>query len=298
MSTPNSVFYKGFHTNLVYGFPWRYATIYFAFAKSHLDASAVSALDALVHWFSPILAANRVIFTFVGRTDHVGGDGYNMDLGQRRAEAVKAYVETRLGRFAHYSGTTAMSLGEKQAATGSPSRPQMALDRNAEVYGTWAPPSGPTRPTPTPAIKYPDVRRTTHRSFAKFKTEPVTGSPDPGRDLFNEGLDAFLPLVRGGMAKFEYTWGDEEQQNRRVQVVPANYRVNLVKLRLSYSYNPKPFVIIHRYGAEIDYVWGPPLSHVLVHEHKKVLNIEETSTKVVLRQVVDNVPLLTPPDPK
>lgn len=59
--------------------------IHFGFDKDTLDARAMRSVAAQAEW---ILAHPTVRFAVTGHTDRVGGDGYNYDLGMRRASRV------------------------------------------------------------------------------------------------------------------------------------------------------------------------------------------------------------------
>jgi len=65
------------------------ASIHFAFDKSTLDDSAKTILDQKVAVFQ---ANPTMTIVMVGFTDVKGTDTYNMALGERRAEAAKAYL--------------------------------------------------------------------------------------------------------------------------------------------------------------------------------------------------------------
>lgn len=68
------------------------ATIHFAFNKSELTDSAKTILDEKVAVFRAIPDLSIVI---LGYTDPSGTDAYNMALGERRAEAAKAYIVSK-----------------------------------------------------------------------------------------------------------------------------------------------------------------------------------------------------------
>lgn len=68
------------------------AAIHFAFDKSLLNDSAKAILDEKL----PVFKANPAMtIVMVGYTDERGTDAYNMALGERRAEATKAYLVSR-----------------------------------------------------------------------------------------------------------------------------------------------------------------------------------------------------------
>ena len=64
-------------------------TVYFAYDKSALDANAIAALDSQVEWLKKNPKVNVVV---QGYCDKRGTAEYNLALGERRANAVKAYL--------------------------------------------------------------------------------------------------------------------------------------------------------------------------------------------------------------
>lgn len=67
-------------------------TITFAFDSAQLDGAARTVLDRQADW---IRQFPEVRFRVYGHTDAVGSDAYNRRLGQRRANAVVAYLAAR-----------------------------------------------------------------------------------------------------------------------------------------------------------------------------------------------------------
>lgn len=68
-------------------------TVYFAFDSSALSAEAVSALDSQIAWLKKNPKVNVVI---QGYCDKRGTAEYNLALGERRADAVKQYLVSRV----------------------------------------------------------------------------------------------------------------------------------------------------------------------------------------------------------
>lgn len=68
------------------------STITFAFDSARLDSAARAVLDRQASW---IRQFPEVRFRVYGHTDAVGSDAYNRRLGQRRANAVVAYLSSR-----------------------------------------------------------------------------------------------------------------------------------------------------------------------------------------------------------
>ncbi len=66
--------------------------VYFAFDRSELDAAARATLDGYAAW----LNANRSVnITIEGNCDERGSREYNLALGQRRADSVRDYLNSR-----------------------------------------------------------------------------------------------------------------------------------------------------------------------------------------------------------
>jgi OOP family OmpA-OmpF porin len=69
-------------------------TVYFDFDKADLREDAIATLDALVAIIQQDGAITKAIT--IGYTDLMGADEYNMKLSQSRAEAVQAYLASKL----------------------------------------------------------------------------------------------------------------------------------------------------------------------------------------------------------
>jgi outer membrane protein OmpA-like peptidoglycan-associated protein len=67
------------------------AGVYFATNKYNIDANSKLALDKLVKIFNEYPETDLLI---EGHTDDVGSEAYNLDLSQRRAQAVANYLKT------------------------------------------------------------------------------------------------------------------------------------------------------------------------------------------------------------
>ena len=68
------------------------ARVYFPFASDHIMSEAVSGTDRNISW----LATNPDAYVILeGHCDEVGPAEYNMELGDRRARAIKAYMIKR-----------------------------------------------------------------------------------------------------------------------------------------------------------------------------------------------------------
>lgn len=286
-----------YHSDRKPYYPNLLASIFFAFDRAELDHSAHQALDVLVKLHKPILDRHRVILSFIGYADQIDSDEYNIDLGKRRANAVRDYVGRHLGSYANYSGAEALSYGEKYAHQGRATQEQMAYDRRVEVHQTkWSP-----RP-PVVQVVHPMVTRTISRSFSKFATEnlmrPDLQGDDIGRGAFKDAVDTIPAIVKGKLGRFEYTWGDENKAQRKSAFFKADQRVTRVVMNLRYKYEIDGSALLHYWDATIDYTWGPPAASVTVLEIKKIIHFsEKRSITQVPRAEADDDPLYTPPDP-
>jgi OOP family OmpA-OmpF porin len=99
----------------------------FDFDKSVIKPSGKEALDGMLHKIDGITLEVVIV---VGHTDSVGTDAYNMKLGQRRANAVKAYLVSK-GIPAHRIYTE--SKGEKQPVADNKTSAGRAKNRRVEV---------------------------------------------------------------------------------------------------------------------------------------------------------------------
>ena len=114
------------------------ATLHFAFNKSDLTDSAKTLLDEKVAVFRSIPELSIVI---LGYTDPSGTDKYNMALGERRAEAAKAYI---VSKGIDGSRVIIESKGERQQVpTDGPGRAGEAPNRRA-IFRLLIAPSVPT----------------------------------------------------------------------------------------------------------------------------------------------------------
>jgi outer membrane protein OmpA-like peptidoglycan-associated protein len=94
------------------------AQIHFAFDKSDLTDSARTILDDKVAVFK---ANPTMTIVMIGYTDLKGTDAYNMALGERRAEAAKAYIVSRgidAGRVLMESKGKRMQIPNSEGAAG------------------------------------------------------------------------------------------------------------------------------------------------------------------------------------
>ena len=68
-----------------------------------------------------------------GHTDAAGGDAYNQDLSERRADAIKRYLVDKYG----INGTDLVTVGYGESKLKDPSQPVAEVNRRVQVVKTW-----------------------------------------------------------------------------------------------------------------------------------------------------------------
>lgn len=94
-------------------------TVNFAFDSALLDAEARAILDRQAEW---IRQFPEVRFRVYGHTDLVGSPAYNQRLGQRRAEAVVAYLTSRGISRSRLEAVVSFGLTRPVVVTSEPKR--------------------------------------------------------------------------------------------------------------------------------------------------------------------------------
>lgn len=100
---------------------------FFDFDKSVIKPEGKRSLDALVEKIKNI---RLEVVVAIGHTDNVGTDAYNMKLGQRRAEAVKAYL---ISKGIEPNRVFTESKGESQPVADNRTAQGRAKNRRVEV---------------------------------------------------------------------------------------------------------------------------------------------------------------------
>lgn len=100
---------------------------FFDFDKSVIKPAGKAKLDELVKQIKTI---KLEVIIAVGHTDSIGTDAYNMKLGERRANAVKAYLVSQ-GVEANRIYTE--SKGEKQPVADNKTKEGRAKNRRVEI---------------------------------------------------------------------------------------------------------------------------------------------------------------------
>ena len=106
--------------------------VYFGFNRDTLDTEARARLNEQAAW---ILENSELRFRVYGHTDKVGGDGYNYDLGLRRANRVVDYLVSKgvsRGRL-----EAMVSNGEESPAVNTEDRERLNRRVVTEVYGLY-----------------------------------------------------------------------------------------------------------------------------------------------------------------
>ncbi|RMF85985.1 MAG: hypothetical protein D6736_16150 [Nitrospinota bacterium] len=101
--------------------------VFFEFGRHRLTSEAKAKLDNVV---SQLREMNFVAIHLIGHTDSVGGERFNYNLGQYRAETVAAYLAQQgIDR----SKILIISLGEKLPTASNKNRSGRAQNRRVEI---------------------------------------------------------------------------------------------------------------------------------------------------------------------
>ena len=103
------------------------AVVYFAFDSSDISAQAADVLNQHANLLRTNPAAGVVV---AGHTDERGSREYNMALGERRAQAVRAYLAAQ---GVDASNVRIISYGEERPAVSSMTEAAYAQNRRAEL---------------------------------------------------------------------------------------------------------------------------------------------------------------------
>lgn len=110
----------------------RYGPVYFDFDKSDIKASEVPKLDAAVE-ATRKMERPKIVLKLDGHTDSMGTTEYNQGLGERRANAVKQYLQAKGVKATDIVVT---SYGEVRPAATNDSDEGRALNRRVEIIVT------------------------------------------------------------------------------------------------------------------------------------------------------------------
>ncbi len=107
--------------------------VYFDFGSVAVDPKAAEALSALGRALSDARLA-KSIFLIAGHTDAKGKPDYNLDLSQRRAEAVRQHLVATYG----LAPTRLVALGFGDTRLKDPQQPQSEVNRRVQVVNVTA----------------------------------------------------------------------------------------------------------------------------------------------------------------
>lgn len=103
------------------------SALYFAFDSSAIDASGKTILDGYAAWLNDHAG---VAVTIEGNCDERGAREYNLALGQRRADSVKAYL---VNHGVSASRIDTVSFGEERPACNGSGEACWAQNRRADI---------------------------------------------------------------------------------------------------------------------------------------------------------------------
>jgi outer membrane protein OmpA-like peptidoglycan-associated protein len=103
----------------------------FAFNSASLPASAQREIDSFMSDLKGDATGDNAIFVVAGHTDNAGADGYNYDLGKKRAEAVSRYLI--LQKKVDPMRVTPVSYGESTPVADNSSPQGRAKNRRVEI---------------------------------------------------------------------------------------------------------------------------------------------------------------------
>jgi outer membrane protein OmpA-like peptidoglycan-associated protein len=102
--------------------------IHFDFNSADISKDSMPSVQALGDALSdPKLRGST--FVVAGHTDAAGGEGYNQDLSERRADAIKRYLTDKYG----IAGTDLVTVGYGKSKLKDPSQPMAEVNRRVQV---------------------------------------------------------------------------------------------------------------------------------------------------------------------
>jgi outer membrane protein OmpA-like peptidoglycan-associated protein len=102
--------------------------INFEYNSADISAKSLPSVQALGRALSnPDLKGST--FVVAGHTDAAGGEGYNQDLSERRADAIKRYLTDKYG----VNGTDLVAVGYGKSKLKDPGQPMAEANRRVQV---------------------------------------------------------------------------------------------------------------------------------------------------------------------
>jgi len=269
--------------------------IYFPFDSATLDSSDRTVLAILGVRFGGILLNQRTEFMFIGSADQRGNPNYNLDLGLRRATAVKILVDNLLSWRNNYSSWAAISFGESLAAHGEVTTQRLAEDRRVDIFCSLTRKKTVTGGIPKiPEVRLPTVKRLVYREFFEITHMSGPGRTNPYEDL---GIK-----VAQDVTTYLLGMDNEVKRKRRTHMINALHRVNRIVIR-RHEESHLSLVRTITMTTEITYEWGPAADKVMIiHHFRSTTDFRENPDKVektetISRAKADADPLLFPPNP-
>jgi outer membrane protein OmpA-like peptidoglycan-associated protein len=102
--------------------------IQFEYKSARINSRSLPSIQALGRALSNSELKGST-FVVAGHTDAVGGEDYNLDLSERRADAIKRYLVDKFG----ISGSDLISVGYGKTKLKDPARPQAEVNRRVQV---------------------------------------------------------------------------------------------------------------------------------------------------------------------
>ncbi len=102
--------------------------INFDYNSADISAKSLSSVQALGRALSNAELKGST-FVVAGHTDAAGGEGYNQELSERRAESIKKYLVDKYG----INGTDLVTVGYGKSKLKDPSQPMAEANRRVQV---------------------------------------------------------------------------------------------------------------------------------------------------------------------
>jgi outer membrane protein OmpA-like peptidoglycan-associated protein len=102
--------------------------IQFDYNSADISSSSMPSVQALGKALSDAKLRGST-FVFAGHTDAIGGDAYNQDLSERRADSIKRYLTEKYG----INGTDLVTVGYGKTRPKDPSAPMDPINRRVQV---------------------------------------------------------------------------------------------------------------------------------------------------------------------
>jgi outer membrane protein OmpA-like peptidoglycan-associated protein len=102
--------------------------INFDYNSAKISAKSLASVEALGRALSNSELKGST-FVVAGHTDAAGGDGYNQDLSERRADSIKRFLVDKFG----IDGTDLVSVGYGKSKLKEPSQPRAEVNRRVQV---------------------------------------------------------------------------------------------------------------------------------------------------------------------